>query len=833
MRISLLVTLLVMGTIGVLLTVEAGRINRELAHGQQREAAIEQLRLMVYDMRRELEAKAREFSAVLYRDPAFLAAVQNHQAPRVTQFLDWQLQHPAVTPNEIRLERIYVYDSQHRLLAASTGGAVGGAVAPPPIRSLQALAERRKPADRFKPLSGICTANRQPYYAVVLPLGEQAQTGFLHLVMDLTHNLTVAEVALGMPVRLSFSDGAVVYRSRSWPESSNPDTHMVVDYSLYAHADTKVYMNLSVSRDMRAFNAKLGETQRIILMLAVVAMLITMGVALAVLQKTAINPLRALTEQLRQLRQDGHALGQRVNIAGNAEVVELGEGFNDMTTNLQALYRNLQSLASSDPLTKLPNRALFQEQLTQAIASTHHDHKPFALCIMDLDHFKEINDTLGHHVGDLLLAQVAERLRTRLRDTDLLARMGGDEFAILLPGLDERHASMAARLLLQALQDPFTVSDSRDDARDGGGTTSGTKEVERRLEQPPRATPRATPGAVAGEQSLSIGASIGIVLYPDHGVDTDTLIQRADVAMYAAKRVNTGYAFYDSKLDTHSPSRFTLMGELRRAIEKSQFVFYYQPKIRLDTGEVTGVEALVRWQHPRDGLVLPEVFIPLMEQTGMLRALTPWILGEAMLQARAFQDLDYPVTVSLNLSVRDLQDPQMVETFTEQLQTHGVSPERIEIEITESALMSERERVQDTLARLSALGCKIMIDDFGIGYSSLAYLKNLPVDGIKVDRSFVTTMTRNDNDAAIVHASVDLAHNLGLEVVAEGIETEDVLHRLRELGCDAGQGLYISRPLTADDLLLWLQRSNWGLKKRLAARPRPGTALNPTRVSGY
>lgn len=793
MRTSLLVALLVMGAIGVLLAVEAGGIHRELAHGQQREAALEQLRLMVYDMRRELETKAREFSAVLYRDPAFLVAVQDHQAPRVTQFLDRQLQYPAVTPNEIRLEKIYVYDSQHRLLAASTVGTVAGTVATPPCRSLQALAERRKPADRFKPLSGICIANRQPYYAVVLPLGEQAQTGFLHLVMDLTHNLTIAEAALGMPVRLSFSDGAVVYRSRNWPESSNPDTHRVVDYSLYAHADTKVYMNLSVSKDMRAFNAKLGETQRFILMLAVVAMLITVGVALAVLQKTTINPLRALTEQLRKLRQDEHALGQRVNIAGNAEVVELGEGFNDMTTHLQALYRNLQSLASSDPLTKLPNRALFQEQLTQTIAAARHDRKPFALCIMDLDHFREINDTLGHHVGDLLLAQVAERLRTRLRESDLLARMGGDEFAMLLPGLDERHASMAARLLLQVLQDPFTVK----------------------------------------EQSLSIGASIGIVLYPDHGVDTDTLIQRADVAMYAAKRVNTGYAFYDSKLDTHNPSRFTLMGELRQAIEKSQFVFHYQPKIRLDTGEVTGVEALVRWKHPRDGLVLPEVFIPLMEQTGMLRALTPWILGEAMLQARAFQDLDYPVTVSLNLSVRDLQDPQLVETFTEQLQAHGVSPARLEIEITESALMSERERVQDTLARLSAMGLKIMIDDFGIGYSSLAYLKNLPVDGIKVDRSFVTTMTRNDNDAAIVRTSVDLAHNLGLEVVAEGIETEDVLHRLQELGCDAGQGLYISRPLAADDLLLWLQRSSWGLKKRLAARPRPGTALNQARVSGY
>lgn len=780
MRISLLVTLLAMGAIGVLLTVEAGRINRELAHEQQREAAGEQLRLMVYDMRRELEAKAREFSAILYRDPTFLAAVQNHQATRVTQFLDRQLQYPAVASSEIRPEKIYVYDAQHRLLTASTVGEMAGTAATPPCRSLQALAERRKLADWSTPLSGICTANHQPYYAVVLPLGEQAQSGFLHLVMDLTHNLTAAETALGMPLRLSFSDGTVVYRSRSWPESVNPATHLVADYSLYTHADTKTYMNLSVSKDLRAFNAKLGETQRLILALAIVAILITVGVALAVLQKTVINPLRALTGQLRKLRQDEHALGERLTITGNAEVVELGAGFNDMTTRLQVLCQDLEKQAHTDVLTRLPNRALFQEQLTQTILAARHDHKPFALCIMDLDHFKEINDTLGHHIGDLLLAQVAERLRTRLRASDLLARMGGDEFALLLPGLDERHAGMAARLLLQALHDPFTVN----------------------------------------EQSLSIGASIGIVLYPDHGVDTDMLIQRADVAMYAAKRVNTGYAFYDPKLDRHSPSRFTLMGELRQAIEKHEFLFYYQPKIRLDTGAVMGVEMLVRWQHPRDGLVLPEVFIPLMEQTGMLRALTPWILSEAMLQARAFQNLDYPVTVSLNLSVRDLQDPQFVEMVSEQLQAHNVAPERLEIEITESALMSERERVQDTLTRLSAMGLKITIDDFGIGYSSLAYLKSLPVDGIKIDRSFVTAMARNDNDAAIVRTSVDLAHNLGLKVVAEGIETEDVLHRLQALGCDAGQGLYISRPLGADDLLLWLRQSNWGLKKRPATRPR-------------
>lgn len=789
MRISLLVTLLVMGAIGVLLTVEAGRINRELAHEQQREAATEQLRLMVYNMRRELETKAREFSAALYRDPAFLAAVRANHSARVTPFLDRLFQHPVVTSHDTALEKIYVYDARHRLLAASTVGKLANVAATPPCQSLQTLAERRTLADWSTPLSGICNANHQPYYAVVLPLGDRAQAGLLHMVINLTHDLTAAETALGMPLRLSFSDGTVIYRSRSWPESVNPATHVVADYALYTHVGTKNYMNLSVSKDLRAFNAKLGETQRLILVLAIVAMLITVGVALAVLQKTVINPLRALTGQLRKLRQDEHALGERLTISGNAEVVELGTGFNDMTTRLQALCHDLEKQAHTDVLTRLPNRALFQEQLTQTIVTAHHGHKPFALCIMDLDHFKEINDTLGHHIGDLLLAQVAERLRTRLRASDLLARLGGDEFALLLPDLDERHAGMAARLLLQALHDSFTVN----------------------------------------EQSLSIGASIGIVLYPDHGVDTDMLIQRADVAMYAAKRVNTGYAFYDSKLDRHSPSRFTLMGELRQAIEKREFLFYYQPKIHLDTGHVTGVEMLVRWQHPRDGLVLPEVFIPLMEQTGMLRALTPWIVSEAMLRARAFQDLDYPVTVSLNLSVRDLQDTQLVEMVAEQLQAYGVAPARLEIEITESALMSERERVQETLMRLSTMGLKITIDDFGIGYSSLAYLKSLPVDGIKIDRSFVTAMTRNDNDAAIVRTSVDLAHNLGLKVVAEGIETEDVLHRLQALGCDAGQGLYISRPLAADDLLLWLRQSSWGLKKHPAprsrrARPVPASA---------
>jgi len=778
MRVSLLATILAMGVLGMLLALEAGRIYREHAVAQQREATAEQLRLIVHDLRRELETRAREFSASLYRDPAFLAAVQARQAAGVTRFLDRQFRQPALAPSETRLEKIYVYDAQHQLIASAAGAA--HPTAPPPCQSLQALAARRKPVDRLKPLSGICVADRQPYYAVVLPLGEEARAGFLHLVMELTPSLAAAENALGMPIRLAFGDGSVIYRSPGWPRAHDPQTRVVVDYSLYAHADTKAYMNLSASRDMRAFYATLAETQRLLLLIAAITFLFAILVVFTVLQKTAIVPLRALTDQLRRLRQDKRHLGELVRIGGNAEMVELGEGFNEMSTRLHGLYQNMEALAFTDPLTQLSNRAFFQEQLAHAIATARRDRQPFALFIMDLDHFKEINDTLGHHIGDLLLAQVASRLHSRLRETDLIARMGGDEFALLLPAIDSRQAATAAKLLLQALHDPFMVE----------------------------------------EQSLTVGASIGIALHPDHGVDTHTLIQRADVAMYAAKRVNNGYAFYDPKLDRHSPSRFTLLGELRQALEKRQFVVYYQPKISLATSEVTGVEALVRWQHPRDGLVLPDVFIPLMEQTGLLRALTPWVLAAAMQQCRALQDLDIPVTVSINLSVRDLQDPQLVDTVAEQLAAHQVNPQRLEIEVTESALMSERERAQETLVRLSEMGLKVAIDDFGTGYSSLAYLKSLPVDVIKIDRSFVTAMARNENDAAIVHASIDLAHHLDLEVVAEGVETEEVLRRLQALGCDGGQGLYISRPLSAEDLLIWLQQSSWGLKKCSAARVR-------------
>ena len=380
--------------------------------------------------------------------------------------------------------------------------------------------------------------------------------------------------------------------------------------------------------------AEFEQTEYRILSVAIFALLLAGLLVWLILQKTAVKPLQRLVTQLRKARSDKIHLGEHVVVAGNTEVAELGSAFNSLTTRLKELYESLQSLAFTDPLTKLPNRTLFHDRLEQAIGDAKRDYKPFALFLMDLDRFKDINDTLGHQIGDLLLQQVAARLRSKLRDIDTVARMGGDEFAILLPAVNEKHATMAARMLLQALRAPFRIE----------------------------------------EQSLDIGASIGIALYPDHGVDANILIQRADVAMYAAKHANSGHAYYDGNNDQHNPTRLMLLGELRHAVEQEQFLLYFQPKVDLKTYRVTGVEALVRWKHPREDLMLPDTFIPLLEQTGLIRSLTPWVLNESLRQGQQLQEQGMSITVSMNLSARDLQDPYLADAFAEQLAALQISP---------------------------------------------------------------------------------------------------------------------------------------------------------------
>jgi diguanylate cyclase (GGDEF)-like protein/PAS domain S-box-containing protein len=440
----------------------------------------------------------------------------------------------------------------------------------------------------------------------------------------------------------------------------------------------------------------------------------------------------------------------------------------DITERKQA-QAALEHQAVHDALTGLPNRVLLHDRLSQAILSARRDAKPLALLVMDLDRFKDVNDTLGHHHGDLLLREVGARIRAVLRESDTAARLGGDEFAVLLPRADADEAELAARRLLEALTVPFSI--------DG--------------------------------HPVDIGASVGVALFPEHGDDPGTLLRRADVAMYVAKRGQTELSVYSPEHDQHSPDRLTLVAELRAAIEQDQLELFYQPKADLLTGRVTSVEALVRWRHPQRGLLPPDQFIPFAEQSGQVRALSRWVLNAALRQARAWQSMQRPLAVAVNLSMRDLQDPALPDLVATALAEWSVRPSLLTLEITESTLMADPAQAMDIVRRLSAGGVSFAIDDFGTGYSSLAYLKRLAVNELKVDRSFVRHMATDTHDVAIVRSTISLAHELGLKVVAEGIEDQATWNLLARLGCDTAQGYYISRPLPVDALETWLADSGW------------------------
>lgn len=422
--------------------------------------------------------------------------------------------------------------------------------------------------------------------------------------------------------------------------------------------------------------------------------------------------------------------------------------------------------AVHDALTELPNRVLLEDRLKHALQTTARHRVSLALIVMDLNRFKDINDTLGHHVGDLILRQVALRLRHILRPNQTVARLGGDEFAVLLPEADVTYANHVAEKILLALKKVFDL----------------------------------------GHHSLYIGASLGIALFPDHGGDAETLTRHADVAMYNAKRSNSGYAFYDPQHDRHSVTRLALEKELQEAIANSTLELHYQPIFDLQSSDLVGVEALLRWNHPQRGPVAPDQIIPVAEETGLIKPLTRWVLNTAIYQCYDWRRKGIEPNIAINLSVWNIQDPELLNVVREAVETLNIPPSKLEFEITESAMMADPERAIEVLTALHKMGIKLVIDDFGTGFSSLAYLKRLPVHALKIDKSFVIGMADDADDAMIVKSTVNLAHDLGLKVVAEGIETEETVKLLRHIGCDYGQGYFLGRPARVADLVHVLRR---------------------------
>jgi len=457
---------------------------------------------------------------------------------------------------------------------------------------------------------------------------------------------------------------------------------------------------------------------------------------------------------------------------------------------VEKLLGEMKHQALHDSLTGLPNRTLFTDRLQQAILSAKRGDKKLALIMLDLDRFSEINKTFGHHLGDLFLKDTALRLQRILREADTIARVGGDEFAVILQtSTDVILAIQVAQRILNAMEEPSVVADHR----------------------------------------LSIGVSLGIVLFPQDGQDVNTLMRRADETMNKAKSSDSGFLFFnESQQQEAIPDQLVLMGELRHGIEQGELVLHYHPQVDLHTGRTLGVEALVRWQHPTRGLLFPDLFIPLAEHARLMKPLTSWVRNTALGQCAAWRQMGLELSVAFNLSASSLHDPGFAQRMDKMLKIYGVSPLCLELEITESAIMTKPQAAVETITQLSAMGVRIAIDDFGTGYSSLAYLASLPVTSIKIDKSFVMNMLSNEKDEIIVRSTIDLGHNLGLKVIAEGVENREIWDRLVALGCDMGQGYLMSRPIPAPELTAWLYESPWGLG-RLKIRPRLTQGRTPER----
>jgi diguanylate cyclase len=434
--------------------------------------------------------------------------------------------------------------------------------------------------------------------------------------------------------------------------------------------------------------------------------------------------------------------------------------------------------ALHDSLTGLPNRSLFQDRTAHALRAAQRPGSQIAVMLADLNRFKDVNDTLGHQYGDLLLCQVAQRFSATVRGADSVARLGGDEFAVLLSDSDPDAAVAAAKRLTDVLHEPFTVKDI----------------------------------------SLDVEASIGIAV-SDADTDVETALRHADVAMYQAKSQHLPYATYERTHDGNTIARLALLGDLRRAIKAGELFLHYQPKVTTSTGELHSVEALVRWQHPTRGLLAPGQFIPVAESTAVIHPLTTEILRQALSQVRAWLNRGWTIPVAVNISARSLLDCSFPAQVHRQLEASGVPASLLSLELTESAIMTDPARALEVLRSLNALGVGLSIDDFGTGYSSMAYVKDLPVHELKIDRSFVMGMASLGSDVVLVQSAVDLGHNLGLHVVAEGVEDAATQQALTAMGCDLLQGYHIRRPVSAADLDPWLRAHlPAGLQRAAAVR---------------
>lgn len=479
------------------------------------------------------------------------------------------------------------------------------------------------------------------------------------------------------------------------------------------------------------------------------------------------NRLEGRIERIAKVLERAQAgdYAHRVDAGLQDDIGILARRVNLLAETSAAREKRIMESALSDPLTGLPNRTLLTERIRHSLAMSRRSRAPFAIAVLDLDRFKFVNDTLGHAAGDMVLVEVANRLRGTVRDSDTVARLGGDEFVLLLQGGEDAAREVTSRIV-EAMKAPLRHRD----------------------------------------QLIDIGVSMGIAIHPQHGADDLTLLRHADSAMYRAKRRRAGIAFFDGDPQQEvRRSYLSMLGELRTALEGGQLVLDYQPKMDLVSGLIVGLEGLLRWHHPTRGRVQPAEFIPFAEQTGFMREITRWVVGEGACFAGELARRDMQISVSVNVSAQDLEDTGFADGIAHRVRSLQLEPGRLTLEITESGLLSETEVALGNLRSLAALGVRLSVDDFGTGYATLKQLQNLPVHELKVDRSFVSGMGQNRGSQAIVRSTVDLGRQLGLRVTAEGVETLAELRALAEMGCHEIQGYYLAKPMPAAEVVAWIE----------------------------
>lgn len=597
------------------------------------------------------------------------------------------------------------------------------------------------------------------------------QLGLLEKMRDQNRLGLVTEHSLGEMReatgiwKQAFENVKHIHHTNAWRADANI-IHEEIDplleraWNLLLGIDTEI--ELSATADVKTLNEVAQYQSRLLWSLTFTGVLFVI-IGFFALERWILKPIAQVSEALK-----AEASGTRANHVlppvTSDETRNLVDAFTEMQRQVHSRQVALEHQAMHDTLTELPNRALLLDRLEHAISIAFREHHPLALLMMDLDRFKEINDTLGHQVGDRLLQEVGQRLLRTVRESDTVARLGGDEFALVLPNSNIDHARRVAAKALDALEHVFQVEGHH----------------------------------------LYISASVGIASFPQHGTSASMLIQRADVAMYVAKRNKVSHAVYDPTQDQHSVGRLSLMSDLREAIDAGTLELHYQPKLDVALNRVTGFEALLRWHHPKYGNIPPDELIPLAEQTGLIRPLTQWVLDRAIGQCSEWRR-DYPeLSVAVNLSAHNLQDQKLLEQIESCLQRHQLPAALLTLELTESAMMADPSHGVRLLTELDAMGVGLAVDDFGTGFSSLAYLKQLPVDEIKIDKSFVMDMCEDENDAVIVRSIIDLSHNLGLRVVAEGVENQDTWDLLEILRCDEAQGYHMGRPMPPETVRQWL-----------------------------